>query len=369
MRRDLFVFAGQSNMMGASVYPPKRKIDVKNSYEYKHKARRLGANSGDFVVANYPVGEFSYIDIEKAYALDMVNEKGNSTLVDYVNNTYFCPAMFNLRSEKDKTIYSFSEFSEATAQYGATLAPLLAEEWEELGGSCAYAHIAKGGVPIAYYFCDRMAKEYNRRITKYNKVYGTSYNTEVAVQMRGASEYCFEKCKDFFADAEKYFLDDDLRAKCFFWLQGESDTSDAPMEYQIKLEIFWEELKKIGFTHFFCIRVDYFGSDGIANVMKAQEDFVSKHDDAYMLTRAASYFTHPMQDGREWFVAPPQEIYRNCRDSFYGYNNHHINEKGFSLLAKRVAKNAYRILIARKSPKLERENVRTLYSGKENVNV
>jgi hypothetical protein len=28
MRRDLFVFAGQSNMMGASVYPPKKGISV-----------------------------------------------------------------------------------------------------------------------------------------------------------------------------------------------------------------------------------------------------------------------------------------------------------------------------------------------------
>ena len=35
MKRDLFVFAGQSNMMGASVLPPKRAPKIKNSYEYK----------------------------------------------------------------------------------------------------------------------------------------------------------------------------------------------------------------------------------------------------------------------------------------------------------------------------------------------
>ena len=111
MRRDLFVFAGQSNMMGAAVLPPRQKICIKNCYEYKHKARRLGADVGDFVVADYPVGEFSYVDMQKAYATERMNEEGQSLLDDYVNNTYFCPAMSNLRSEKDKTVFPFSSFS------------------------------------------------------------------------------------------------------------------------------------------------------------------------------------------------------------------------------------------------------------------
>ena len=33
-KRELFVFAGQSNMMGASVYPAKQQIVYKNSFEY-----------------------------------------------------------------------------------------------------------------------------------------------------------------------------------------------------------------------------------------------------------------------------------------------------------------------------------------------
>ena len=60
--RDLFVFAGQSNMMGAAVLPPKLPIKATDSYEYKHKARRLGASCGEFVPAGYPCGEFSYAE-------------------------------------------------------------------------------------------------------------------------------------------------------------------------------------------------------------------------------------------------------------------------------------------------------------------
>ena len=351
MRRDLFVFAGQSNMMGASVLPPKKKISVKNSYEYKHKARRLGASIGDFVVANYPVGEFSYIDLEKAYSADMVNEKGESKLDDYAQNTYFCPAMFNLDSKEEKTVRPFPSFSEATAPYGVTLAPLLAEEWEQRGQCCAYTHIAKGGVAIIHFFNRQMREEYVRRIKTDNVPIDDS---------DGAADYFFEKCKHFIADAQTVFPDDTLENKCFFWLQGESDARNSIVEYETKLDILWEELKKIGFTHFFCIRVNYFGHDGISNVMKAQENFVAKHSDAYMLTRVASYFTHPLQNEREWFISVPLEIYRNCRDSFYGYNNHHINEKGFSMIAERATGNLYRVLIENKQPLLEDELVRAL---------
>ena len=160
MKRDLFVFAGQSNMMGAAVFPPKKALQIKDSYEYKHKSRRLGAPMGNFVPAGYPVGEFSYIDMKKAYTTDMVNEKGESKLDNYIQNTYFCPSMSNLDSETDKSVLPFYTFSEATARHGATLAPLLAEEWEKLGQCCAYAHIAKGGVAIAHFMDEVMATVY-----------------------------------------------------------------------------------------------------------------------------------------------------------------------------------------------------------------
>ena len=40
-KRELFVFAGQSNMMGAGVYPPRQNIEVNNSFEYLQKTDRF----------------------------------------------------------------------------------------------------------------------------------------------------------------------------------------------------------------------------------------------------------------------------------------------------------------------------------------
>ena len=361
MKRDLFVFAGQSNMMGAAVYQPKLPLDLRRSFEYKHKPRRLGAPTGAFVPAGYPVGEFSYADLSKAYAPYSVNEKGESTLNNYIKNTFFCPAMSNLRSDADKTVCTFSCFSEATAQNGATLAPFIAKEWEKRGGACAYAHIAKGGVPAAYFFTDEMAAEYDRLIAEYNSENGAAYSpVSPDSRMPGAGEYFFEKCRDFFADAAERFKGEALDNKCFFWLQGESDARRTEYEYRLKLDILWDRLKRIGFTHFFIIRVDFFGNGHIDRVMRAQERFAAETPGAYMLTRAASFFTYARRDESEWFVSPPDETYQNCRDSFYGYDNQHINEKGFSVIAARAAENLYRVLTEGLPPVLEDENVRTL---------
>ena len=369
MKRDLFVFAGQSNMVGASVYPPKMALSLQNSYEYKHKARRLGATRGQFVLAGYPVGEFSYTDLPTAYSAETVNVLGESLLCDYDRNTYFCPSMSNLDSEQDHTVVPFVTFSEATAPYGATLAPFLAEEWEKLGGACAYAHMAKGGVSIKHFLTEEMSAEYVRRITAFNQTNGTCYSTASPLDraMPGAAEYFQSKCKDFFADAEEFFANDTLSSRCLFWLQGESDISRSSIEYEMMLDVFWDALKKIGFTHFCCIRVDYFGDDRIERIMRAQESFASHHEDAYLMTRAASFFTHPEQNESDWFVVPPDAEYRNCRDSEFGFPNHHINEKGFSLIAKRSAKNLYRILVEGCEPLLEEENIRTLLQNNTNI--
>ena len=137
MKRHLFVFAGQSNMMGASVYPVKHNPIFERSFEYKHKPRRLGAARGAFVSEGFPVGEFSYKDLAQAYAADMCDEKGNSKLADYRHNTYFCPSMASLLSEEEKTEHPFSDFSEATAKPSGSPAPFLVEEFERAGGTCA----------------------------------------------------------------------------------------------------------------------------------------------------------------------------------------------------------------------------------------
>ncbi|MBQ7089987.1 MAG: hypothetical protein IJN82_02610, partial [Clostridia bacterium] len=67
MKRPLLVFAGQSNMMGAAVYPASEQIYFQNSAEYLHKPRRFGAPCGAFKTFGFPTGEFSYMDLQAAY--------------------------------------------------------------------------------------------------------------------------------------------------------------------------------------------------------------------------------------------------------------------------------------------------------------
>ena len=57
-KRPLFVFAGQSNMMGAAVYPPTAQLRFSDSYEYLHKPRRFGEKQGFFKRTAFPTGEF-----------------------------------------------------------------------------------------------------------------------------------------------------------------------------------------------------------------------------------------------------------------------------------------------------------------------
>ena len=368
MKRDLFVFAGQSNMMGASVYPVKHNPTFERSFEYKHKPRRFGAARGVFVSQGYPVGEFSYKDMALAYASDMCDANGNSMLADYRHNTYFCPSMASLLSEEERTELPFSAFSEATAKPAASPAPLLVEEYERAGGTCAYTHIAKGSVRISHYFTDDMALEYAARVAEYNRLHGTDYQEGLSPKHRmpGAADYFFEKCTDFFADATERFPTDDLTERCFFWLQGEGDAGrSSTIEYEIALDILWQTLKKLGFTRFFCIRAGYFGKEAVDQIMLAQERFVKAHDDAYMLTRVGSYFPFKGHDDSNWFVSPPPAECQNCRDSFSGFENQHINEKGFLLIASRAAKNLWRVLKEGGEPLLEPENIRPLKEREE----
>ena len=368
MKRHLFVFAGQSNMMGASVYPVKHNPTFERSFEYKHKPRRLGAARGAFVSEGFPVGEFSYKDIAQAYASDMCDERGNSKLTDYRHNTYFCPSMASLLSEEEKTEHSFLDFSEATARPSGSPAPFLVEEFERAGGTCAYAHIAKGAVRISHYFTDEMEREYAARVAEYNRQHGTDYPEGLSPKHRmpGAADYFFEKCADFFADAAECFAEDDISERSFFWLQGGGDAGRSSMvEYSIALDILWETLKKIGFQRFFCIRAGYFGKEVVKEIMIAQERFVKRHDDAYMLTRVGSYMPFKGHDDRDWFITPPPAEYCEFRDSYLGFANQHVNEKGFLFLASVAAKNLCRVLMEGKEPVLEPENVRPLLESEE----
>lgn len=356
-KRELLVFAGQSNMMGASVYPPKLPIDCRDSYEYKHKNKRL-CGKGDFLPAAHPAGEFSYVDLSLAYSAESMTADGKSTVNDYAKNTYFCPAMCNLKCEETKEIYPFAAFSEANMQAGASLAPLLAKEWEARGGDCAYAHIAKGGVSILHYFTDAMGKEYRERMEEYNRAHGTSFDADLHLetQQRGAAEYFAQKSRDFFSDAEAHFATEDTSDRILVWIQGESDAERDEAEYLLMLEILWEKAKSIGFTRFFMLRIDFWGSPVIRGVMRAQETFCRLHDDCFMMTRFLSFIIYPKGYPTELYTRLPDE-YRDCRDSFYGFSNPHINERGFAVAAKRVADNMVRVLRDGAEPMLEEDIV------------
>ena len=354
-KRQLFVFAGQSNMMGACVFPPRRQVEIRDSYEYLHKGVRMGSAEGEFRAAGFPCGEFVYCDLAAAYPEGIAPE-ARSAMGDYRANTYFVPSMCNLKDEEARTAEPFAAYSEQRFQPGPTLAPYLAQEWEKRGHACAYAHIAKGAVSILHYFDDAMTEKYNRNVREKNLPYPMRSADDMS---RGASAYFAQKSADFFRDSQKAFPLEDTTERCLFWLQGEGDVQMAAGEYRMLMEILWERAKQIGFTRFFCVRVGYFGNEGILRVMKAQEDFCTLTPDAYMLTRACSFFPYAGQ-AEEWFLRQPAEEYQLCRDSFYGFDNQHINEKGFFLTAKRAAENLERVLLREEPPVLEPENVRGL---------
>jgi hypothetical protein len=365
-KRDLFVFAGQSNMMGAAVLPPVVEIVATDSYEYKHKPRRMGAEHGEFVAAGYPCGEFSYTEaaMKIAYFPENTDAAGQSKLATYGENTYFCPAMSNLKDAENHEQYPFAVFSEATMKPGATMAPLFAAEWEARGQSCAYAHIAKGGVAISHYFNADMSAQYNDAARARNSEGGAKLHVvESRPMFEEASAYFDRKVSDFFADAAARFPGEDQSAKVFVWCQGETNADSGRESYKMRLEILWEHLRSLGFTHFFCVRVGFWGSgDGkrIHEVMQAQEEFCRENENCYIITRAMSLMPYPGIKNEDWFVEPPEEKYENCRDCYFGYGNPHINEKGFSIIAKAAADNALRVLREGKEPVLEKENVKKL---------
>ena len=356
MKRELFVFAGQSNMMGAAVYPPKQPIVTSDTFEYRHRPVLRGEARGEFRPAGYPCGEFAYCDPDAAFSVPHLDAAGQSDLADYGRNTFFCPAMYNLKDEARKEIYPFRTFSEQNQQSGATLAPLFAMEWEKRGNRCAYAHIAKGGVNVFHYFDRDMAQRYDARIRAYNRAHGTAFPENAKdICNPSAAAYFARECTDFFRDAVLRFPEEDCTVRPFVWLQGEAEAGREREEVRMALEVLWERCRALGFTHFFCLRVDYFGDARIYKVMEGQEDFCCGTADAFLLTRAPSFFLHPGQKTEGWFIREPGEEYAFCRDSFYGYENHHINEKGFRLIACRMADNAVRILRQGKDPVLEEE--------------
>ena len=354
-RRELLVFAGQSNMMGACACAPAQEVHIRDSWEYLHKGVQLGEEKGRFRRADFPCGEFAYCDLNRAYP-DGADFDTLSDLADYRANTYFVPSMCNRKADDTLETEPFAVYSERSFTPGPALPPYLAQEWEALGHTCAYAHIAKGAVSILHYFDDEMLAEYHVWLEQ--KHPGHSFPRRTINDMcRGASACFAHKCRDFFRDCRERFAQEELGSRCLIWLQGESDAMMSQTEYQTLLEVLWLRARNIGFTHFFCLRVGFFGNENILQVMKAQEQFCQNAPNAWMLTRASSLIPFAGHRG-DWFLHQPGSEYQNCRDSFLGFANQHINEKGFRLIAARAAGNMERILHNNEPPLLEAENIR-----------
>ena len=350
MKYNLFVFAGQSNMMGACVLPPKHRLNIKYCKEYKYKPVHLGKKTGEFTDVGYSNGEFLYKDITLAYK--DTDEHGQSKLNDYANNTYFVSAMSNLKSESEKSVNPFSFYSESTKNPACSIVPYFCEEWENLRESALVCHIAQGGVCAHHFFSKKMIEEYNQF---------ASQNGFYPISGDGKAEAVFcSKCRNFFKDSENTFGKNSIGEKILVWQQGESDTGNSAPEYKEKLNILRKKAKKLGFDKLFIIRCGYWLSHDTCNIMRAQEEFCSENADAYLITREISFMPDPnfMKNIDEYYIQEPLQQYYFCRDSYYGYNNPHINEKGFMLAAKDFAHNAYRILKENKEPLLKNDIVK-----------
>ena len=289
---DLFVFAGQSNMMGASVLEPKADTFTDKSFEYKYVPRLRGETIGSFVPAQNPAGEFYYNDLTAAYG-NMLNDLSyKSVLSNYSANTYFCPAMRD-------GVKGFSAQSEAETYPAASLAPYFVTEYAEYGHTSVYAHMAKGSAKIVHYFTEEMATRYNTLITEYNNKNGKSYSTLSVDSLSGAGNAFDDKYSAMVEDYAIFAPGNTVKNKCFVWLQGESDGSNY-IEYKLKLQVLWEHLQELDFTHFFVLRVGYWGNTGILNVIKAQENFCSENENCYIVTRAPSLIPHPTATTDNW---------------------------------------------------------------------
>ena len=351
---DFFVFAGQSNMMGASVLEPRFDNFTDNAWEYKYLPKLRGAEAGSFVSAKNPAGEFYYNDLDKAYGDNLNDLSYKSTLSNYTENSYFCPAMRD-------GVKSFSAQSESDTYPSASLAPYFVTEYAEYGHSSVYAHMAKGSAKIVHYFTEEMVVRYNSLITEYNTQNNKSYSILSADDLSGAGDAFDDKYSAMIEDYLASVPDATIKNRCFVWLQGESDGSNY-IEYKLKLQVLWEHLQELGFTHFFVLRVGYWGNTGILNVIKAQEDFCTENSNCYIVTRAPSLIPHPGATMENWWISEPDAEYDDCRDSYVvsTSNNHHFNEKAMRIFAERSAENIHRILYQGLDPVLEEENIRGL---------
>ena len=349
---DLFVFAGQSNMMGAAHLAPQEDILAEYAYEYKYAPVLKGEARGKFVYAQHPAGDWHYIDPATAYGPSYLDAAtGKSKLSNYSANTYFVPA------SRDE-VKGFGSQSEYSHYPSATMAPYFAKYYSQLGNKCIYAHMAKGACKIVHYFTEDAVEEYNRLITEYNTANSASNGTLKVEDLSGGGDAFDAKYLAMLRDYAEMEPDKNIANKCFVWLQGESDGSSY-IQYKLKLQALWSHLQSLGFTHFFILRVGYWGSTAVLNVIKAQTDFCAENDNCYIVTKAPSLIPYPGTTTENWWIEEPSSEYDDCRDSYISStSNNHFNEKAHKIFARRSADNIHRILHMGLPPVLEKENIK-----------
>ena len=356
---DLFVFAGQSNMMGAAVLEPVVNTFTDQAWEYKYMPKLRGAETGTFVPAQNSAGEWYYNDLNASYGEHLNDLTYKSSLSNYSQNTHFCPAMSNGTK-------GFSAQSEANTYPSASIPPYFVTEYASYGHSSIYAHMAKGSIKIVHYFTLDVMNAYNDLICEYNAENGKSYKLLTATDLSGAGDAFVEKYESMVQDYVACTPDGCINSKCFVWLQGESDGS-AYIEYKLKMQVLWEHLQTLGFTHFFVLRVGYWGNTGLLEIIKAQEDFCAENEGCYIVTRAPSLIPHPTATTENWWINEPDAQYADCRDSYVvpSSGNHHFNEKAMQIFAERSAENIHRILYQGLDPVLEEENIQGLVKDEQ----
>lgn len=72
--------------------------------------------------------------------------------------------------------------------------------------------------------------------------------------------------------------------------------------------------------------------------MRAQEDFCKENKEANIISRSISFMPAPhfMSRFEDYYIKESEKKCFFCRDSYYGYDNSHINEKGFIPAAMRM---------------------------------
>lgn len=345
---DLFVFSGQSNMMGgvfaedfAAGYGPWQKtngkVDTRNtpyicqpisaeetkgSYEYKYLT-----DTFETVDSQTPTGE----------------------LVKTADGTALC---------KPSGTYELN---------GTTMVAPFVKQYTESGYKSISAQIALGGTQL----CDWMTSSEIAEVLLSDEY---AFHAQSGAVPQGASPrllagnervLLFERKLQALTDSfTRDFAGCTIASKNFVWLQGENDadalftaaglneeaTQSAMLGsmtlYKKCLEVFWKRLQSYGFERFMIVRVGFWTAPNrdIA-IMAAQEQFAAENENAYILTRAMSYMPNPKSLYGKWGYNAIEEAYALCRGVSYSiYGNPHLNEKGHILLGTRSANAAAEIV-------------------------